>query len=212
MLRSCTLVCPGGLVRTSHVSLKSRLIYTKGILPGWLQNWIVTRRLQPQSGGGPSADVPVDDVDDIDIDFDAVPLSKGTLTPKVGDVMGWQMRTNEGYVGAYLSTIRNSPIYGQHDSLWQTLRQRLAERRPVTASGGDGDGNEVVPAGLPGGKICLVLAEKDPVVITKEWIEDSKLVLGDDAVIIHVVSGGHEIAISKGATVADLAMSSWVGI
>ena len=201
MLRSATLVCPGGLMRPSHVGAKSRLLYSEGILPEWLIRRLVRGRLEPQHGGGPSADVPVDDAgDEAGLDFDDVPLSRDAPAPRVGDAMRWQLGTNDGLVGAYISTLRNAPIYGQHDGLWRRLSERLAERR-VTSG--------VVPPGLPGGKVCLILAEADPIVIKEEWIEDSKEVLGEDGVSISVVPGGHEIAITKGQVVAELAMAAW---
>lgn len=171
-------------------------MYSEGILPDWLLKRIVKRRLQPQNG--PSADVPVDD-DAADIDFDQVPLSRERSSPKVKDAMRWQLRDNDGLVGAYISTIRKAPIYGQHEGLWRKLSEKLAERRVSKGT---------VP-GMPSGRICLILAERDPVAVPSEWEEDAKSVLGEGAFDFHVVKGGHEIAISKGEVVADLAVQSW---
>ncbi|PNY23908.1 Uncharacterized protein TCAP_06145 [Tolypocladium capitatum] len=198
LLRSLTLVCPGGLVRASHVSWRSRLLYAEGVLPGWLATALARRRLEPRRGA--SADVP--EGQDADVDFDEVPVSAERADVKVGDVVRWQMGGNEGFVGAYMSTVRNAPIYGQHDRVWKRLGEQLSQRR------GHGDD---VPAGLESGRICLILAERDPIVVKEEWIEDSKAVLGEDGVEVHVVSGGHEIAISKGREVADVAMRAWNG-
>lgn len=196
LLRSLTLICPGGLVRASHVSWKSRLLYAEGVLPAWLVTALARRRLEPRRGA--SADVP--EGEDADVDFDEVPVSVERADVKVGDVVEWQLGGNEGFVGAYMSTIRNSPIYGQHDGVWKRLSEQLSRRR--------GQGHDV-PAGLETGRICLILAERDPIVVKEEWIEDSKAVLGEDGVEVHVVNGGHEIAISKGREVADVAMRAW---
>jgi hypothetical protein len=205
MLRSANLVCPGGLIRSSHVSLKSKLLYSGKLLPEWFARRLIRGRLEPQHQG-PSADVPVDDADGDDhtaVDFDNVPVfSQDGRDIRVGDVMKWQLRGNPGLVGAYMSTIRHAPVYNQHDGLWQILRKVLADRR------GHADGG-TTPRGLPGGKVCLVLATHDPVSIKDEWIEDAQAVLGEDAVTIHIVPGGHEIAISKGSQVADCIMASW---
>ncbi|OAQ92001.1 alpha/beta hydrolase [Purpureocillium lilacinum] len=197
LVRSLTLICPGGLVRPSHVSFKSRLLYTQGILPSWLVTALARRRLEPRRGA--SADVP--EGEDADVDFDEVPVSVESRTGvRVGDVVKWQLAENDGFVGAYMSTIRNAPIYGQHEKVWVRLSDELARRR-----GPERD----IPAGLEGGRICLILAEKDPIVVKEEWIEDSRAVLGQDGVDVHVVGGGHEIAISKGREVADVAMTAW---
>lgn len=207
MLRSANLVCPGGLIRPSHVSLKSKLLYSGKLLPEWFARRLIRSRLEPQHQG-PSADVPVDDLtadedDHVTVDFDNVPVfSRDGRDVRVGDVMRWQLQGNAGLVAAYMSTIRLAPVYNQHNGLWQILRKVLADRRGNT----DGD---TTPPGLPGGKVCLVLATHDPVVVKDEWIEDAQDVLGEDAVDIHIVPGGHEIAISKGAQVADCIMASW---
>lgn len=196
LLRSATLVCPGGLVRPSHVSFKSRLLYSEAILPTWISHLIARRQLEPKKGA-PSADIPDPAADE---DFDRVLIrNDNPLGPRVGDVVRWQLRSNPGFVHAYMSSIRNSPIYGQHEgALWTRLRDQLALRR--TAEG---------TPGLASGRICLIVAERDPIVIAKEWTEDSVAVLGKDGVDIHVLPGGHEIAISKGAQVAEVAISTW---
>lgn len=82
--------------------------------------------------------------------------------------------------------------------MWRRLSEQLALRRE----------DEQVP-GLEGGRICLILAERDPIVVKEEWIADSFAVLGEEAVDIRVLKGGHEIAISKGKEVADVAMAAW---
>ncbi|CAI6095363.1 unnamed protein product [Clonostachys chloroleuca] len=200
MLRSVTLVCPGGLIRPSHVSWRSKLIYSEGLLPTWLSHYLARWRLEPRHHG-PSADVPVDVDNDADIDFDEVPLSQahGGSGARVGDVMRWQMERNDAFVGAYISTLNNAPIYGHHEGVWKRLAERLAERRVETGR----------PSGLSSGKVCLVLATRDPVVVLDEWLEDSRKVLGEEGADIQILSGGHEIAITKGKEVADVAMRSW---
>ena len=180
------------------MSWKSRLLYAEGVLPAWLVTALARHRLEPRRGA--SADVPEGEDADVDVDFDEVPVSEERTHFKVGDVVKWQLDGNEGFVGAYVSTIRNSPIYGQHDKVWKRLGEQLSKRR---GHGGD------IPAGLSSGRICLILAERDPIVVKEEWIEDSRAVLGKDGVEVHVVKGGHEIAISRGKEVADVAMKAW---
>ena len=171
------------------------------MLPGWLITTLARRRLEPRRSA--SEDVPEGADADVDVDFDDVPVSAERADVKVGDVVKWQLDGNEGFVGAYVSTIRNSPIYGQHDKVWKRLSEQLSKRR---GRGGD------VPAGLASGRICLILAERDPIVVKEEWTEDARAVLGEDGVEVHVVNGGHEIAISRGKQVADIAMRAWNGL
>jgi pimeloyl-ACP methyl ester carboxylesterase len=200
LLRSVTLVCPGGLIRPSHLGWRSRLLFSRGLLPECVRLWLLRRRLEPRAGAG--AHVP--DEEDADLDFDDVPISRQRRAVTVGHVVKWQLTANPGFVGAYMSTICHAPIYGEHDGVWRLLRDQLRLRRAGARAA-----VAAVPPGLPTGKICLILAEKDPIVVKDEWIEDSREVLGAEAVDVHVMKGGHEIAIARGKEVAQLAMQSW---
>ena len=199
LVRSLTLVCPGGLIRTSHVGLRSRLLYSRGLLPEKMMMWLARRRLQPRRGV--SADVPGGE--DGDVDFDEVRLTReGGAT--VGDVVRWQLEQNEGLVQAYMSSIWNAPIYGQHDGIWRLLGTELTKRRRTVEE----TGSPAVP-GLEGGRICLIFGARDPIVVPSEWMEDCKVVLGEDGADIHVLKGGHEIAITRGSEIAQIATESW---
>ncbi|KAL7806261.1 alpha/beta-hydrolase [Trichoderma aethiopicum] len=199
MLRSLTVVCPGGLVRTSHLGWRSRQMYSHNLLPEWLLRRWVRARLEPQHGQ--SADVPDGggDDDETDMSFDDVPIpvEEAGSTVRVGDVVRWQLDANPGFVDAYMSTIRYAPIYGQHDKVWAVLGERLAANREL------GTGLQ---------RVFVVLGDRDTLVVKDEWIEDTRAVLGEDGVDVRVLPGGHEIAISKGkevANVANVAISSW---
>lgn len=154
---------------------------------------LARNRLEPRRGA--SADVPM--IEDADIDFDEVPISAGNPTNvTIGDVVKWQLDANDGFVLSYVSTIRNAPVYGEHEGIWKLLNKQLSDQRSQKDSSGVG-------------KICLILGEQDPIMVTEECIEDSERVLGQEGVEAHVLEGGHEIAISKGREVANVAISSW---
>lgn len=202
LLRSATLVCPGGLVRPAHISWRSRLSYMQGgLLPEWLIQRLARQRLRPSPSHHTSVDIP-DGAEEADVDFDAVPVARDAPGggPKVGEVVQWQFDGNDGFVPAYVSTIRNAPVYAQHEALWPLLGEELAARRTGEASH---------PVGLEAGRICLIVAEKDPIVVAAECIEDARAVLGDAGVDAHIVKGGHEIGISRGKEIASIAMESW---
>lgn len=204
MLRSLTVVCPGGLVRESHLGWRSRLMYSHNLLPEWLLRRWVRSRIEPQHGQ--SADVPngggdgEDEGGQADVNFDDVPISvdrSSNVVVRVGDVVRWQLDANPAFVDAYMSTIRYAPIYGQHDKVWAVLGETLAANREL------GQGLQ---------RVCVVLGDRDTLVVKDEWIEDTRAVLGEDGVDVRVLPGGHEIAISKGkevANVANVAISSW---
>ncbi len=46
MVRSLVLVAPSGIIRPRHMSGRSRFLYSMGLVPERLVNWIVYRRLK----------------------------------------------------------------------------------------------------------------------------------------------------------------------
>lgn len=195
MLRSLTLVCPGGLIRTSHISRQSLHIYSSRLLPDWLRLRLLRANLEPQIGT-PSADVP--DEDHADIGFDDVFISADRPGVRIGDVIKWQLEQNPGFVSAYLSTMQGSLVYRRHDLMWTQLEQQLASRR-----------GEKAPPGLPGGRFTLILAERDAIIVKEEFLDDMKSVIGLQAADIVIMKGGHEVAVSRGKHVASAAIRSW---
>ncbi|KAE8366435.1 putative alpha/beta hydrolase [Aspergillus caelatus] len=181
MLRSITLICPGGLIRTSHISRRSQVLYSSSFIPEWLRLRLLRRDLEP-SNGAPSADVP-DGTQDADVDFDAVPIAADRPQVRIGDVIRWQLRANPGFVPSYLSTILGSLVYRRYDRIWKVLRDELARRRTADA-----------PPGLPCGH---------------EFLEDMEGLLCREDVDLHVMKGGHEIGVLRGKDVASIAVESW---
>jgi hypothetical protein len=191
-----TLICPGSLIRTSHISRRSRFMYSSCIIPEWLRLKLLYRDLEPRNGA-PSADVP-DENNQAGIDFDEVPITADQPRVRIGDVVRWQLEGNPGFVPSYLSTIRSALVYRRHDKVWRVLGDELWRRRTANA-----------PPGLPGGRICLILAERDVIVVKDDLIEDIKEIFGMETVDMNVMKGGHEIAVSRGKDVASIAIQSW---
>ncbi|KAI3320952.1 putative alpha/beta fold family hydrolase [Xylariaceae sp. AK1471] len=195
MLRSMTLVCPGGLIRTSLMSRRSQFIYSSRIIPEWLRLKYIHSSVEPRKG---ALCTDLSETHHMDVDFDEVPIAADQPRVRIGDVIRWQLEGNPGFVAAYWSTILSALVYRRHDRVWRVLSDELARRRGTNA-----------PPGLPGGRICLVLAERDITVVKDDTIEDIQTVLCIEDVEVNVMKGGHEIAISRGKDVASLAMQSW---
>ncbi|KAL4864309.1 hypothetical protein BDV12DRAFT_176429 [Aspergillus spectabilis] len=201
MLRSITLICPGGLIRTSHMKTLDRALYSSArVMPEWLRLKLFRDSLEPRNGAA-CADVPVgkkDDEDEDDLAFDDVPIAEDRPQVTVGDVIRWQLRSNTGFVRSYLSTLRSALVYRRHDRTWRVLADELARRRVV----------DTLP-GLTGGKVCLIVAERDIIVVGEECASDAAEILGTEALETHVLSGGHEIAISRSRDVISIAIGFW---
>jgi hypothetical protein len=136
--------------------------------------------------------------DEDDVAFDDVPIAQDRPQVTVGDVIRWQLAANAGFVRSYLSTLRSALVYRRHDRTWRVLADELARRRVADA----------LP-GLPGGRVCLIVAERDVIVVGDECASDAAEILGTEAVETHVLSGGHEIAISRSRNVISIAVGFW---
>ncbi|KAJ0414066.1 putative alpha/beta hydrolase [Aspergillus carlsbadensis] len=198
MLRSLTLVCPGGLIRMSHLSTLEHILYASSrILPEWLRLRFLRESLEPRNGA-PCADSPGEKEHDDALAFDDAPIAADRGQVTVGDVIRWQLRSHAGFVRAYLSTLRSALVYRRHDATWRLLGAELEKRRGPYS-----------PPGLQGGRVCLVVADRDIIVVGKECASDAVEILGRDGVDTHIVSGGHEIPITRPRHVVCIATSFW---
>ena len=148
--------------------------------------------------------------------FNSAPISKFRPHVTVSSVVAWQVDHHPGFIRAFLSTIRNAPIYAPQED-WKVLskilearRQRSTRKARITdAAADDAESRE---AGLDGGKICLLLGRDDGVIVVDETIEDAKAVLGQDGVEFLALEGGHELPITSSARVAESIEDFWKSI
>ncbi|KAK1969586.1 alpha/beta-hydrolase [Colletotrichum sublineola] len=198
LLRSLTLVAPGGLVRSAaHVGWRSRLLYNSEWIPEGVRRWFVARRIapaDPKSGGDVPEKETVDDDEDGTAEWDELRLAGGR---RIGEVVRWQMEAHQGYVRSYMSTIRHAPIYDRGGEEWRVLGEALSARRTGTAPG------------LRKGRVLFVLGERDDIVVPGETVWDAETVLGEDAVEVVVLKGGHEVAITKGKEIVGAVVAAW---
>ncbi|KAF2007229.1 alpha/beta-hydrolase [Amniculicola lignicola CBS 123094] len=192
LIRGLILVAPGGLIRTSHITWKSRLLYSsRGIIPEWLIHKMVAGRLWT----GPDVARSIEP----EPDLAAVSLneSKGglrsqavytsshtTLLPDnpnstVGKVVDWQIQYHKGFVPAFVSTIRHAPIHEQQPR-WRVVGENMNKGR------------------CPLRRVDIILGETDPIIVAEEIVEDAKEVLGEEYLRVKLVRGsGHEVAIDR---------------
>ncbi|KAK4042504.1 Alpha/Beta hydrolase protein [Parachaetomium inaequale] len=220
MVRSLVVVAGGGLIRGEHVGWKSRLLYnsTAGVVPEGLLRWFIRRRLMPRReenwGVVTETKMATEVVGDAGKhensdasggrSFDNAVLLARRPEHTVSSVMGWQLRHHEGFIPAFVSSIRYAPIYDQKKD-WHALGQLLAARRE--RSGWEDTADEL--PGLRGGKILLVLGASDPVIMKEELIHDATAVLGEDGFEAVVLDAGHELVMSKGDEVAAVVANFW---
>ncbi|OTB06004.1 hypothetical protein M426DRAFT_319372 [Hypoxylon sp. CI-4A] len=217
LLSSLTVIAGCGFIRPHHVGWQSRFLYSSGLLPESLVKVLVQQRIRPSSeehpptvGGGDilSAETKKS-ATNVDHDcnggdgFDSAVISKSRPGVTVSSVVGWQVDHHEGFVHAFLSTMRNAPIYAPQEN-WETLAAMLEARRRSKHV------EEAEPTqGLTAGKVLFVLAEDDSVVVKDETIQDARRVLGLDGADFAVLPGGHEVPITGTSMVADAMERFW---
>jgi pimeloyl-ACP methyl ester carboxylesterase len=224
VLRSLVLVAGCGLIRREHVSWKSRVLYSTGVFPEGVLQWFIRRRLMPrrEAGGAKVTEtkmaaevVEVRDGEgakhkDSDASggqsFDNAVLLARRPELTVSTVMEWQLRHHQGFIPAFVSSIRYAPIYDQKED-WCALGQLLAARREAGRPGWDDAADEL--PGLKGGKILLVLGASDPVIVKEETLHDATAVLGEDGFEAVVLDAGHELVMTKSDEVAAVLANFW---
>ncbi|KAJ4340386.1 hypothetical protein N0V95_007526 [Ascochyta clinopodiicola] len=205
LIKGLILIAPGGLIRTSHTTWKSRLLYsTSGLLPEpWIES-LVAKRLYTGPEEARSIEPEPDTVENAEVKRasrgDAVYASSHhALLPDnphstVGAVVDWQIAHHEGFVPAFISSIRYAPVHGEHER-WRVLGRNIDE----------GVG------GLK--KVHVVLGETDPIIVKEELMEDARECLGEDNVEFEVVQGaGHEVAIERADEILGVvgrALAKW---
>ena len=222
MVRSVVLIAGGGLIREGHVGWRSRLLYsTGGWVPEGVREWLVRRRLMPEEAGEAATETKLaGEVVDVKSgkghhknsdasggdSFDNAVLLARRPEHTVSSVMGWQIRHHEGFIPAFMSSIRHAPIYDQREE-WAVLGQALAERRERETAGWEDMADEL--PGLTGGKILLVLGASDPVIVKEELIHDATAVLGEDGFEAVLLDAGHELVMTKSDEVAAVICNFW---
>lgn len=196
LVRSLVLIAPSGLLnKQSDANWRARLLYSRSWLAEKLLYYVYKRRLEPKyaatedgrDGEGKKTGDPWDDA--------IISPTRPNVT--VASITSWHLRYHEGFVPAIISTLRYGPIYERYDE-WKKLGSMLSARRE----------NPHLP-GLIGGKVLLVFGSSDLIIQEDKLIPVVESILGGDAYQVEVLEAGHEVGITKGAEVADVAIKFW---
>ena len=212
LVRSLTLICGSGLLRSSHVNWKFALLYTRNVLPQWLRACIVKRRLQPQATDASETAEPEAELrpsnskwgkGDSDasggVEYDNAVLSTERPDITVASVLAWNLAHHRGFVHAYMQSMRHAPIFNQqHD--WRILGAILAERRANAFERSNSHKFD---------KVLLVMGQSDSILPKDEVVEDTAEALGKDGMELLLLDGGHEIPITKSEEVAASVIAFW---
>lgn len=196
LVRSLVLVAPSGLLnKQGDANWRARLLSSRFWLAEKLLHHIYRRRLEPKH---PAAEEASDsDGTRTGDPWDDAIISAVRPNVTVASVTSWHLRNHEGFIPAIISTLRYGPIYERYDE-WRRLGSMLSARRE----------NRHLP-GLIGGKVLLVFGSSDQVIQKEKYMSEVEGILGGDACNVGVLEAGHEVGITRGAEVAELAYKFW---
>lgn len=197
MVKSVVLIAPAGLIRDRHISRTSKMLYAKKTPFEPLLLRILKRRLmkkvpkqnEVEKAAGEEEKADATEAVTAELKFDSkqkVVLSEEHPDITIEEAVNYQVVNHEGFVPAFMSSIRYGPIQRQHE-LWRKLGQDLKAK---------------------GRKALIVLGEKDPIIDCPEVQEDAQDVL-DGRVEFVIMDAGHECPVARGPEVARHIWKFW---
>ncbi|KAI1105268.1 alpha/beta-hydrolase [Jackrogersella minutella] len=204
MVETLILLAPAGLIRPENFGGASRLIFTSGIIPERLLAWITKLRLrQPiassvskkvrKSISDATSQAPLkserkEDYVDVAVQEAVDPADEPPQTPferQVLTCVHWTLDFHEGFVQAFMSTIRFAPLMGQHD-YWR----QLAKRKPGTTA--------------------VLLGKDDTLIQRHDYAEDAlPLIGGEENVYWRIVPGSHNFPFTNGPDALERIYEFW---
>ncbi|KAL4885904.1 Alpha/Beta hydrolase protein [Aspergillus karnatakaensis] len=203
LLSGLVLLAPAGLIRDSHISFRTRLLYSGGLPMGVLR-YLSGRRLR---AGPLSSPKPEDKkIHTKDALTEELPSQKAAETQilsrsypgvTVPAAVQWQVNNHSGFVHAFVSSMRYGPILSQRQrESWVRLGQHLSKPNGLGAGDQPADG-------LTSDRVLVMCGQADSIIIENELREDVKATLGED-VSFKSFPAGHEFPSTKYDEVAQI--------
>lgn len=204
LVNSLVLIAPSGIIRPYHFSKLNRIVYSEGVIPETILHGIVRRRLQTPLYPRKHQEKDMDDGDVLapiqaEINLESNPatvLSKSHPDITIEAAVTHQVQNHEGFVPAFMSSIRNGPISHQHAD-WRRIGQRLTQQK-----------NLGQPWPMKEGKVLVIGGSKDPIIVQQELENDASEVFEGNAVF-EFIDAGHEVPVAHGETVAKIISEFW---
>ncbi|KAJ5789738.1 uncharacterized protein N7518_006749 [Penicillium psychrosexuale] len=201
LLSSLVLLAPSGLLRDSHISFQSRLLYSKGLMPENILASLVSRRLKagPLASSRPKNEKP----SAADVLTEELPSQSAAATQilsreyphiNIPSTVAWQVNNNKGFVHAFMSSMRYGPILRERQ--WNTWA-RLGEY--LTAQNSASGNEDKRPAD---NKVHILCGNSDSIIVKSELVPDATAAL-DGNVVFKFYEAGHEFPSTKYEEVAS---------
>ncbi|KAK6843569.1 C6 and C2H2 transcription factor RegA-like protein [Apiospora arundinis] len=206
MVESLVLLAPTGVIRSENFGRLSRLIFTSGIVPEAILERLTKRRLRTPIGASvakkrkmstdaaavaPLATSSKESLLDtanqevVDPNEDTVD-SVHPFEARIAAYVHWMLRAHEGFVPAFMSTVRVGPLMAEHD-YWRKLARVRAP-----------------------GTTAFILARHDELIQKNDYREDGlPLVGGEDHVFWRIVPGGHNFPFTHPKEALEAIFEFW---
>ena len=113
-----------------------------------------------------------------------IPLSRKRPDIHVQQAVQWQLRNHEGFVMAFLSSIRHAPITEQ-EAHWERLGSVRSD------------------------KILLMAGTRDPIIFPEEIREDAEKIIGKERIVFREIDSTHDFPVTESREVVREIMSFW---
>lgn len=198
------LLAPSGLLRDSQISLQTRLLYSRGLIPDPVLSFLVGRRLNAGPLTTPKANKD-ETINAGNVLTEELP-SQGAATTQilsrtypqvtVPSAVKWQVNSHAGFVHAFMSSMRFGPILQQRQwDTWARLGKFLTSQQNLSQE-------EQRSNGLPCDKVFIYCGSHDPIIVKEQLSPDATKAL-EQNVQFKYFDAGHEFPSTKYDEVAE---------
>jgi pimeloyl-ACP methyl ester carboxylesterase len=191
VIKTLVLLAPAGMIREENFGAVAKIIFRSGWVPEGLVEIMTRWRLKrpiaesakrkPKGGlsgaSTPKSHLPGDQAIETTVTSEiadaAVPEAPGPLQRQVLKYVNWQVRNHEGFVPAFMSTLRYAPMINQHET-WRKISRRESKTT------------------------CFIFGVGDEIVNDEDYREDVLPLVGGDKNVFwpDPVPGGHDFPMS----------------
>ncbi|KXG46681.1 Alpha/beta hydrolase fold-1 [Penicillium griseofulvum] len=201
LLSSLVLLAPSGLLRDSHISFQSRLLYSKGLMPENILTSLVRRRLragplttpQPKNAKLNAANALTEELPSQSAAATQI-LSRNYPHINIPSTVAWQVNNHTGFVHAFMSSMRYGPILRERQwNTWKRLGEYLTTQNATSGSENKRSTDN---------KVHILCGNNDPIIVKSELVPDATAALGGN-VVFKFYEAGHEFPSTKYEEVAS---------
>jgi hypothetical protein len=218
MLSSLVLLAPAGMLRDSHISLQTRLLYSQTLIPESVLVSLVSMRLRAgplvrskkgiekkatEEKNSAPKEKTVDADDALTQELSTTEqqlLSRAYPNVTSPGAVNWQVRHHQGFVPAFMSSMRHAPILREKQlESWSRLGRFLTQRKQQQ--------DKELP-GLRHDKVLICCGVADTIIIKDDLIPDATAAL-EGNVQFRIFNAGHEFPSTKYEELAEQLVEFW---